>query len=73
MATRITTSVGSTENPGASIAVEVAEDFDRVMDLIIPLQQPSSALEARTNNLLHDTNGKRVFIDRGAICIVEEL
>lgn len=73
MSTRITLSVSSTESPGASAQVAVSEDFDRVLNLIVPINQPASALEARENLTLHSAeDGARIMIRPEAITWIEE-
>lgn len=80
MATRIVTSVGSTDpdTVGCSIDYRVSEDFDRAMDLVVPLEQPSSALAAREAmifNLIEDDENheRRVFIRPETVVLVEEI
>lgn len=74
MATKITTSVGSAENPGASIEQIIEEDFDQAMELMIPLKQASSALEARENlTMTKRVDGRRICIRPEVVAVVEEL
>lgn len=76
MPSRITVSIAETDADkiGATIAREVEEDFDRAMDLVVPLEQPSSALQARENLTFHNSeDGKRMFVRPEAVAMVEEL
>lgn len=61
MSTRIVCGVGDPETD-KSMIVDVAEGFDRVMDLIIPVNNPSSAIEARANMVLNQVEGGRVWV-----------
>lgn len=73
MTTRINLSVAGPENPGASAVVVVQEDFDRVLNLLVPLNQPASALEARENMTLHSAvDGARILIQPRDITFIEE-
>lgn len=62
---------GADERPAT---YEVVEPFDRCLDLIYPLAQPSSALEGRS--LLTFTlvdGGGRILIRPEAVAVIEEV
>lgn len=72
MSTRIMCSVGDPET-GNSRVVEVEEGFDQVLELVIPLQQASSALEARQKlTLTRVDGGGRVFVRPEVVATIEE-
>lgn len=70
MATRLTLSVAGDE-PGVSKVVDVDESFDRCLDLVIPLEQPSSALQARERVTLTQA-GSRIFVRPEVVAVIEE-
>lgn len=72
MATRIIMGVSDTKEAGVSAQRLVEESFDRVMDLIMPLEQPSSALQAREALTLHAEGGDRIYVRPEAVVLIEE-
>lgn len=67
MSTRITLSLSETP------FIDVEEPFQRVQDLITPLEQPSSALAARQVATLHKADGTgRIMVHPQLIAVVEE-
>jgi hypothetical protein len=73
MPTRINLSVAGREDPGTSAHVVVQEDYDRVLNCIMPINQPASALEARENLTLHaEEDGARIWLSPSIVAWIEE-
>lgn len=73
MPTQITVAVADPEDAGKSMRVEVVEDFDTAVGLLIPMSQPSSALEARAALTLTRVDGGRLVVRPEHVVMVEEL
>lgn len=58
---------------GRSGSFDLADDFDTVMGRVVPTQQPSSALEARSNATHTLIDGRRLYMRPDMIAAVEEL
>lgn len=58
---------------GNPTSIEVVEDFDKCLDHVVPLSQPSSALEARHTALYTDPEGNRLYIPPHLVGVIEEL
>lgn len=69
-----TYSSGEDAAAGTAPVITVSENFSRVMDLVIPLQQPASALEARQRLTLteHYTN-QPLWINPQAVVMIQGL
>lgn len=72
MRTTLLLSIAGPDDPGTSHEIEVTETFDRVVDVIAPLQQASSALEARSRIILTRVGGGRVFVRPEVIAAITE-
>lgn len=65
--------VASIEAAGVSRTIELDEDFERVLGICIPLEQPSSALAAQAHYTLRRADGGRVYVNPSTVVAVEEL
>lgn len=76
MATRIILAISPVatdeESKGGSASYNVEEPFDQALDLVVPLQAPSSALEARQKLVFNKTAGGRVFVRPETVVVIEE-
>lgn len=71
MPTKITLGLDSLGKDGPTQIV-VQEDFDTCIERFWPTSQPSSALEARTNNVFTTLDDKRILIKTPSIIMIEE-
>lgn len=72
MITRILVGVSDSTGEG-SREIFVVDDFDRVLNIPVPLEQPSSALAARQSLTLRKTDGGRIFLQPNTITSIEEV
>lgn len=73
MATRIAVQFGHEKNAGATKCFDVEESADDVLEHLIPIQPPSSTLEARQNIQYKKADGSgRVFLQPQFVAWVEE-
>lgn len=71
MATKIFLAVAREDGNG-SMTVIVTEDFDTVINRIFPATNPSSALEARQNQLFRTVDGRQLMVHPGNVFLLEE-
>lgn len=72
-ATRLVIPVAPVTGDGQSTEIFVKESYDDVINKLLPLTQPSSALEARALRHYEKADGTgRVWLEPHAVHIVEE-
>jgi hypothetical protein len=71
MATKLTLTIAGDE-AGVSKTVFVGEDFDEVLERLMPITSPSSQLEHRTAMVYHSVDGRRILLNPNLIGPVEE-
>jgi hypothetical protein len=69
VATKLTLNLA---NDGKPTEVLVQEDFETALGKVFPLNQPSSALEARTMSVWTQMDGRRFYLPPNLICGIEE-
>lgn len=70
--TKVLLNQAGPEREGTSLEIELQDGFETVLSAVIPLAQPSSALEARANFTFTTEEDKRVFIRPEVIAKIEE-
>jgi hypothetical protein len=73
MAVRLALTLGSEEDAGLARVFDLADDFESVVNGVIPPTAPSSALEARDNSTHRKADGGRLLVPPHHVAWVEEI
>lgn len=73
MATRLALTVSSEEDAGRTKVFELEDDFETVLEGIVPTQQPASSLEQRKLLIRRKVDGGRLLVPPPNVAWVEEI